>query len=78
MKMNLTEPIMIEFVSFLRFVEFDEDVEILYEMKDQMEPSSTFKADNVPFISMRNERKVWNKIKKMSEKALARYPETYE
>ena len=77
-KMNLAEPIMIEFVSFLRFVEFDEDVEILYEIKDRMEPSSTFKADNVPFISMRNERKVWNKIKKMSEKALARYPETFE
>jgi len=37
--MDFTEPIMTEFISFLRFVEFDEDVEILYEMKDQMEPS---------------------------------------
>jgi hypothetical protein len=30
----------------------------------------------VPSISKRNERKVWERIRQMSEEALARYPQT--
>lgn len=84
--MNFELPIMEEFISFLRFVEFDEDIEVLYEIEDEWHAeyseeighSATFLANEVPFISKRNERKVWMRIRKMSLDALARYPQTFE
>ena len=33
-QMNFEEAIMDEFISFLRFVEFDEEIETLYEIED--------------------------------------------
>ena len=76
----------------MRFVEFDENIALLYQIKgqwsqrrrphpedsDDMEPSNTFQADEVPTISKRNERKVWERIKSMAQEALSRYPQTLE
>ena len=45
---------------------------------DDMDTSNAFKADDVPTISKRNERKVWATIKSTCEEALSRYPHTLE
>ena len=91
-QVNFEEPIMSKFISFLRFVEFDENIALLYQIKgqwqqrrrphpedsDDMEPSNIFQADDVPTISKRNERKVWETIKAMSQEGLERYPTTLQ
>ena len=63
-QVNWEEPIMGKFISFLRFVEFDENIALLYQIKGQWqsrrrphpddsddEPSNVFQADEVPPIS---------------------------
>jgi len=88
---NFEEPIMSKFISFMRFVEFDENIALLYQIKGQWqsrrrphpedsddEPSNVFQADEIPTISKHNERKVWRSIKNLSAEGLARYPQAYE
>ena len=81
---------MFRFLSFLRFVEFDENIALLYQLKgqwaqrtnqrpddsDEPEPSSCWNADDIPSLSKRNERKIWLRIKSMAEEFVARYPTT--
>ena len=83
---------MSRFISFLRFVEFDENIAHLYTLKgqwsqrtrpnpedsDDYEPPNFYTAEDVPVISKQNERKVWLRIKSMAEEYLGRYPNTYE
>lgn len=85
---NFEEPIMNKFISFLRFVEFDENVALLYQIKgqwtaskrqnpndsDDMDGANTFQADDIPTISIQNERNVWQRIRAMCIESLARYP----
>lgn len=75
-QMNFGEPIMEKFVSFARFCTFDENIAMLYQIKGQWETrrkqqnamdsdddeahQSHFQADEVPAISKRNEKIVWN------------------
>lgn len=90
---NFEEPVMSKFISFLRFVEFDENIALLFQIKgqwanrrkphnaddsDDNDHHNQFQADEVPTISKRNERRVWIRIKAMAEEALARYPNTLE
>ena len=81
---------MSRFISFLRFTEFDENIALLYQLKgqyqqrtkqrpddsDEPEPTAYWNADDVPAISKHNERKVWQRIKSMSEEFLSRYPQS--
>ena len=81
-----------KFLSFLRFVEFDENIAMLYQIKgqwsqrrrpqpddsDDEQPSEFFQADQIAPISKKNERKIWLKIKEMSQQALERYPTTLD
>lgn len=81
-----------KFLSFLRFVEFDENIAMLYQIKgqwqqrrrpqpedsDDEQPSNYFQADQIAPISKKNERKIWLKIKQMSQEFLARYPTTLD
>ncbi len=82
---------MSKFISFLRFVEFDENIALLYQIKGQWmsrrrphpedsddEPSNVFMADDIPTISKQNERKVWQRIKQMCSTSLSLYPQTLE
>ena len=89
-QVNFEEPIMSRFLSFLRFVEFDENIALLYQIKgqwvskrrpqpedsDELEQPDNFTAEEVPTISRHNERKVWARIKGMAEEALSQYPNT--
>ena len=89
---NFDEAIMDKFTSFMRFVEFDENIAMLYQIKgqwaqrrrpqaddsDDVDDGNYFNADQVPTISKRNERRVWERIRAMSQEALARYPHTLE
>ena len=91
-QVNFEESIMSKFISFLRFIEFDENIALLYQIKgqwatkrrpqpedsDEPEPSEYFEATDVPTISKNNERKVWLRIKSMATEYLARYPNTLE
>lgn len=40
--------------------------------------SQTFKADDVPPLSRRNERRAWQRVKELAINALNRYPQTLE
>ena len=76
-QVNFEERIMSRFISFLRFVEFDENIAHLYTLKGQWEqrtrpqpedsddydPPNFYTAEDVPVISKQNERKVWLRIK---------------
>ena len=90
---HMQEPIMEKFLSFLRFVEFDENIALMYQIKaqweqrrrphnnldsDDSEPSQQFEATEIPFISKRNEGLAWKKIKKMCEAGMSEYPTTKE
>jgi len=92
-QVNFEEPIMHKFISFLRFCEFDEAPALLYEIKSQYEQKykgrqddsddmdgngRSFQADDIPCISRRNERRVFEKIKLHCEYALQQYPHTLE
>ena len=60
------------FISFLRFVEFDENIALLYQIKGQWQQRKrpqpedseddipdTFNGEEIPPISRNNERRVW-------------------
>lgn len=77
---NFEEKIMYEFLSWLRFVEYDENITLIYEYQaaaqsaarryrrndsdseEDEDPSKGFKAKDLPALSIRNEKKVLNRI----------------
>ena len=91
---NFNENIMHEFMSWLRFVEFDENITLLIDyqaraatqspMQDSDsddaadDPNRGFKAKDLPPLSVRNEQKVLLRMKLEATKLLGNYPQTYE
>lgn len=86
---DFTEQIMPKFMSFLRFVEFDGNLNIFHLMQDQWTKKGTdsededgdelvFKAEKVQPQSVANEKKVFESLRQMCEVALAKYPNTLE
>jgi histone-lysine N-methyltransferase SETD3 len=91
---NFNENIMHEFMSWLRFVEFDENITLLIDyqaraatqgpMQDSDsddaadDPNRGFKAKDLPPLSVRNEQKVLLRMKLEATKLLHNYPHTYE
>jgi histone-lysine N-methyltransferase SETD3 len=78
---NFEDRIMIEFLSWLRFVEYDEKITLLYQYKgaaiteaqkkrkhddsdsdEEDDPSKGFKAKDLPPLSIKNEKKVLERI----------------
>lgn len=93
---NLEDKVMAEFLSWLRFVEFDENVTLIYHYKgaaisaaqkykrnedsdsDEEDPGKGFKAKDLPPISIRNEKKVLEKVVALCKASYEKYPTTYE
>ena len=91
---NFNDGIMHEFMSWLRFVEYDENITLLidyqarasnqqsYQDSDSEDgaddPNKGFKAKDLPPLSIRNERKVLLRMKLEASKLLAGYPTSYE
>lgn len=91
---NFSENVMHEFMSWLRFVEFDENITLLIDyqarastqthMQDSDsddahdDPNRGFKAKDLPPLSVRNERKVLLRMKLEATKLLMGYANTYE
>ena len=94
---NFEEKIMHEFISWIRFVEYDENIALMYQYKgaaiaasqkykrhddsdsdDEEDPSKGFKAKDLPPLSIRNEKKVLEKILKLAKEQYEAYPTTYE
>ena len=90
---SLNENIMLEFFSWLRFVEYDENITLLYQYKAEAQnstannrgsdsedddPTKGFKAKNLPPLSMRNEKKVLLRAKLECIKKMGDYPTTLE
>ena len=77
-----------KFLSFLRFVEFEGNLDHFAFMADQWvkkNPDSdeedgepVFKAEKIPGQSVANEKRIFALIKEMCEVALAKYPNTLE
>ena len=83
-----------KFLSFLRFVVFDENIALMYQIKaqweqrrkhqhnldsDDSEPNNQqFEGTEIPFISKRNEGLVWQVVKKMCEEGISEHPTTLE
>lgn len=84
---------MYEFLSWLRFVEYDENIALIYQYKGaaiseaqkkkkhedsdsdgEDDQSKGFKAKDLPPLSIRNEKKILEKIEMMSREALSKYP----
>lgn len=79
---DLNEKIMTEFFSWLRFVEYDENIALLYQYQgaasvaqnkhhdsdsdDDDYSSKGFKAKDLPPLSIQNEKKVLRKIKALA------------
>lgn len=94
---NLEDKIMHEFMSWLRFVEYDENITLIYQYQgaaiqaaqkyrrgedsdsdDQDDPSKGFKAKDLPPLSIRNERKVLEKIHKLAKEQYDKYETSLE
>lgn len=91
---NFNENIMHEFMSWLRFVEYDENITLLidyqaraatqstYQDSDSEDghddPNKGFKAKDLPPLSLRNEKKVLLRMKLEATKLQMNYPTTYE
>ena len=93
---NLEDRIMYEFFSWVRFVEFDENMAQMYEFKgqaqmaargrrdesedsgDDEESNKAFNGKRLPPISIKNERKVLRRVKKMAEEIYQQYETTLE
>ena len=86
---NLGEKIMCEFISWLRYVEFEGDAADLYSAKneelnnqnknlDDIDISDGFKAKNIKPWGYENEIKVWLKIDSLVEVSLSKYDTTYQ
>lgn len=91
---NFNENIMHEFMSWLRFVEYDENITLLIDYQARAatqnqiqdsdsddgidDPNKGFKAKDLPPLSIRNERKVMLRMKLEATKLLKNYATTYE
>lgn len=91
---NFNENIMHEFMSWLRFVEFDENITLLIDYQARAatqnqiqdsdsddgidDPNKGFKAKDLPPLSVRNEQKVLLRMKLEATKLLKNYPTSYE
>ena len=91
---NFNENIMHEFMSWLRFVEYDENITLLIDYQARAatqnqiqdsdsddgidDPNKGFKAKDLPPLSIRNERKVMLRMKLEAAKLLKNYATTYE
>lgn len=91
---NFNENVMHEFMSWLRFVEFDENITLLIDYQARAstqakpedsdsddghdDPNRGFKAKDLPPLSIRNEQKVLLRMKLEATKLLSGYPQTYE
>jgi len=69
--MDLKENITFEFLSFIRFIEFD-DIEILPKLMnyDNNDFDQRIHPNKTPPININNEIKMLNKIKKLTEQYL--------
>lgn len=88
---NFEDRIMSEFFSWLRFVEYDENITLIYQYQgaaiqkaqkfrrgedsdsDEEDPSKGFKAKDLPPLSIRNEKKVLNKILLLAKQSYEKY-----
>ena len=83
---DLTEKNMIHLFSYLRFVEFAGDPMTLYKYQFQQptkkgeddDEESVFQGTNIPPISIENEKRILQKIEKLSIEQYKQYPTTYE
>ena len=94
---NMEDKVMLEFLSWLRFVEFDENITMIYHYKgaaisakqkykrheesdsdEDDDPGKGFKAKDLPPISIRNEKKVLEKIIRLAKTSYEKYPTSYE
>lgn len=93
---NLEDKVMHEFLSWIRFVEYDENITLIYQYQsmaiskaqkqrrgddsdsDDEDPSKGFKAKDLPPLSIRNEKRVLQRIIQLSKELLDKYPRTYE
>ena len=94
---NMEDKVMLEFLSWLRFVEFDENVTLIYHYKgaaisaaqkyrrheesdsdEDDDPGKGFKAKDLPPISIRNEKRVLEKIIQLCKTSYEKYPTSYE
>ena len=81
-------------MSWIRFVEFDENIALIYQYQsaaiqkaqkykddsdsDEDDPAKGFKAKDLPPLSIRNEKKVLQRIIKEAQEILDKYPRTLE
>lgn len=91
---NFSENVMHEFMSWLRFVEYDENITLLIDYQARAssqtqlqdsdsddahdDPNRGFKAKDLPPLSIRNEQKVMLRMKLEATKLLMNYDTTYE
>jgi hypothetical protein len=93
---NFEDRVMHEFMSWLRFVEYDENITLIYQYQaaavskaqrnrrgddsdsDDDDLSKGFKAKDLPPLSVRNEKKVLQKILFLAKVAYEKYPRSYE
>lgn len=91
---NFNEGSMHEFMSWMRFVEYDENITLLIDYQARAasqtpvndsdsedgynDPNKGFKAKDLPPLSIRNEKKVLLRMKLEAAKVEAGYPTTYE
>ncbi len=90
---NFSEGSMNEFMSWMRFVEYDENITLLIDYQaraasqtptndsdsdDYDDPNKGFKAKDLPPLSIRNEKKVLLRMKLEASKVLAGYPNSLE
>ena len=73
---NLDTQIMSRFLSFVRFIEFDETPEQLNKFMYSWNHSRS--VEDIPIINRRNETLVFEKVKSLCQIALAEYPTTHE
>lgn len=93
---NFEEKIMHEFLSWLRFVEYDENITLIYQYQgaaisqqqkyrrgedsdsDDHDDTKGFKAKDLPPLSIRNEKKVLEKIHTLAKTAYDKYDTSLE
>ena len=94
---HFDERVMQEFLSWLRFVEYDENIALIYqyqgaaitaaqkqkrgedsESDDQEDTTKGFKAKDLPPLSVRNERKVLEKIYRLAKEGYDKYESSLE
>lgn len=91
---NFNDNIMHEFMSWLRFVEYDENITLLIDYQARAanqaqaqdtdsddgadDPNKGFKAKDLPPLSVRCEKKILLRMKLEANKLLSNYAQTYE